>query len=133
MPDGSVLTSSGSETVRGLGSLWIVGEMAATLPGSDEAMSCVLLLGFDSAEGVFVGSWAGSPLSHLFVYRGSLDYASDTLSLDCTGPSIHDTSKSAAYQDVIQLVGDTTRIHRSRMKHDDGSWHTFMEATYTKQ
>jgi len=61
-----------------------------------------------------------------------LDAERTTLPLNCTGPSMSDPTKTAHYQDVIEIIDDDHRILRSQMVDDDGVSHVFMEARYTR-
>lgn len=132
LPDGSVLKGTGTEVVRPLGDLWILAELHATLSGAEDPISCALMLGYDSMNEAFVGSWAGSPMSNLFIYRGALDEQQRFLCLNSTGPNVHDSSTKSVYQDVIELKSPSTRVQTSRMKQPDGSWYELMVATYTR-
>ena len=132
MPDGSTATVEGRETVRAVGDLWILAERVAGMPGMDGEMDCVTSLGFDTRRGVFRGSWAGSPMTHMYQYVGSLDDERRVLTLDCTGPSSDDPETDGEFQDVYTVVSPNERRMQSQMRQDDGSWLVFMEATYTR-
>jgi hypothetical protein len=129
-PDGKPFEGGGRETVRALGDYWIVGESTGDMPGGG-TMSSVLTVGFDPAKGAFVGSWAGSPMTNLFVYEGRLDDAERVLTLDTTGPDFADPTKTARYRDIIEIVSENERIMRSEV-HADGEWSEMMRATYRR-
>ena len=60
---------TGTERVRSLGGLWIVGEGQGEMPGGGLA-TMILTLGYDPARKRYVGTWIGSMMSHLWVYDG---------------------------------------------------------------
>ncbi|MFG0274264.1 MAG: DUF1579 domain-containing protein [Phycisphaerales bacterium] len=119
----------GTERVRALGDLWIVAEGDGTAPDG-ATFTWVMVLGYDPVKGKYVGSWAGSPMSSMFIYEGERD--GGRLPLDTTGPRMDDPTKSAQYQDEIEVVSPNERFLRSRMLGDDGAWVQFMEARYTR-
>ncbi|GGG16015.1 hypothetical protein GCM10010964_00420 [Caldovatus sediminis] len=121
--------SSGTETVRTLGGLWVVAEGRGEMPGGGPA-TMLLTLGFDPRRGRFVGSWAGSMMTHLWVYDGALDAAGKVLTLDTEGPDFTAEGKHARYQDVIILEDDDHRLLTGRRLGDDGRWHVLMTARY---
>jgi hypothetical protein len=130
-PGGETAKSSGQEVVRALGDLWVVGEMTGEMPGGD-SMTALMTLGFDPARGKFVGSWVGSPMTHMFVYEGSLDADRRILTLDTSGPSFSDPSKTTRYRDVVEVRSPTERLLRSEMLGDDGHWIRFMSGVFRR-
>ena len=131
-PDQPPVRFSGTETVRSMGGLWIVGEGQGAMPGCGPSTTQVLL-GFDPQKGRFVGTWVGSMAANLWIYDGSLDEARRVLTLESEGPSFSDPSKTARYRDVIELESDDHRILRSQGPAGDGSWTTFMTAHYRRR
>lgn len=121
----------GRESVRMLGELWSLGTMHGETPDGG-AMEALLTIGYDPARGKFVGSWVGSPMTQLFVYEGELDAAQRVLTLSTTGPSFTDPAKRANYHDIIELVDENTKIFRSELQTDDGSWQEFMRSTHRR-
>lgn len=128
-PDQPAATTTARETVRALGDLWIMGESRGEMPGGGEA-SNVMTLGYDPAKGRFVGSFVSSAMPNLWVYEGSL--AGEVLTLDCEGPDFANPGKTAAYQDIMEIVSGDHRILRSRLKMPDGQWVPIMEAHYRR-
>ena len=125
-------TFAGTESVRSVGGLWVVGDGRCPAPGGGEG-STVLTLGFDPVKGRFVGTFVASMMTHLWVYDGSLDAAGRVLTLDCEGPDFSDPSKTARYRDVIELESDDHRILTSQALGEDGQWHVFMTAHYRRK
>jgi len=130
-PDQPPMKSSGTESVRMLGDLWIIAESSGKMPDGS-TMNAIMTLGYDPVKKKFVGSWVGSPMTCLFVYEGELDAAERVLPLNCEGPSWEDPSKTMRYQDVWELHPDGTRVLRSQGLGPDGKWVQFMSATYRK-
>lgn len=120
----------GTERVRMMGNLWIVAEGEGEMPGGGR-MSYIMTLGYDPQRERFVGSWAGSPMTHLFVYEGVLEAGGEALPLETSGPAFDDPTKTAAYRDVIDLRGGG-RVLRSQMRGDDSGWVDFMRAPYER-
>lgn len=129
-PDGKPFNGKGRETVRTLGDLWIVGESTGDTPGGG-TMTAVLTIGFDPAKGCFVGSWAGSPMSNMFIYEGRLDEGRRALTLSTTGPDFADPTRAAHYRDIIEIVSPDERLLRSEMQ-IDGAWQEVMRMTYRR-
>jgi hypothetical protein len=119
----------GTETVRTIGGLWIVGESRGEMPGGGTALMQITL-GYDPQKKRFVGTWIGSMMTNLWVYDGSL--AGDVLTLNAEGPSFADETKITKYQDIIEIKSDDHRVLRSQFQQDDGTWHEFMIANYRR-
>lgn len=130
-PDKPAEKSSGTERVRMLGDLWLIGESTMQMPGVGTGQA-IMTLGFDPNKKKFVGSWVGSMMGQMFVYEGELDAAQRVLPLNTTGPSWTDPTKMASYQDVVELHSNDKRLLWSQVKGDDGKWTRFMTATYTR-
>jgi hypothetical protein len=129
---------TGTERVRKLGELWVVGELEMQMPGGGGTGSAMITLGYDPRRKRFVGTWVGSMMANLWVYDGELDPAGRTLSLYSEGPSFDekgnaaDDTKTSRYRDAIELLGDGRRTFTGSVQKDDGTWHTFMTAHYRR-
>lgn len=123
--------SGGTETVRSLGGLWIIGEGTGAMPDGKPAQM-VITLGFDPGAGVYRGTWIGSMMAHLWVYEGRLDAAGKVLTLEATGPSFTEPGKMGSYQDIVTILGPDERLLTSRSLAADGSWTEFMQARYRR-
>ncbi len=125
----------GSENVRALGELWIVGEGRGPTLNGNEARN-IITLGFDPARGRFVGTWVGSMMTHLWVYDGELDASGRVLSLYADGPKMDATGKptggTAKYKDVIEIISPNERTLTGHMQDDKGEWLQLMKATYRR-
>jgi len=123
---------TGTEHVRALGDLWVLCEGAGTMPGGGDARM-LMTLGFDPEKNAFVGTWVGSMMTHMFLYRGSLDASQKVLTLETEGPSFTGDGRTAPYRDVITLVGANERTLISAGLQPDGGWKPFMKATYRRK
>ena len=131
-PDKPAEKSTGSESVRPLGDVWVIGEGRGDMPGGGEGVN-IMTLGFDPQKGRFIGSWIGSMMHNMWVYDGELDATGTTLTLNTEGPGFEDQSKTAPYRDVIQFVSDNHRTLTSHVQGDDGTWTQFMTAHYRRK
>lgn len=123
-PDQPPHTSTGRETIRPLGELWVRCEWA-----SDSAQGpgdSVMTLGYDPAAGRFVGSFVSGMMAYQWVYGGTLDAAKRVLTLETTGPSFTAPGQLVPYRDVIELTSDSARTLTSYLHTPDGSWQPFM-------
>ncbi|MBX3363314.1 MAG: DUF1579 domain-containing protein [Phycisphaeraceae bacterium] len=130
-PDQPPFKSTGREKVRMLGDLWLVFEGESTVPGMG-MMRSLMMLGYDPAKKRFVGSWACTVMTHMFVYSGVRDASGAVLPLDTEGPDFADPAKVARYQDVHELRADGRRGFWAQCLGPDGNWVRFMNATYTR-
>ena len=135
MPDGQKATSTGREIVRAVGDLWVIAELVGTMPGGaggSGQMTGIMTIGFDPRVRTFVGSWVGSPITHMFIYSGTRDDSGKVLTLNCTGPGFTDPSKTAQFRDIVTIESPDERRLTSRFQDDDAHWHTMMEATFRR-
>lgn len=122
----------GTESVRSLGGLWTVGEGRGEMPGGGEATT-IMTLGFDPERKLYVGTFIGSMMTHLWQYEGSLDAAGKVLALNTLGPDFFDGRGLVRYIDAIEFVSDDERILTSSVLRADGTWQKFMTATYRRR
>ena len=85
-----------TETVRSVGGLWIIGNGTGKMPDGTD-MTAVITVGFDPAKGNFVGTWVGSMMTNLWVYKGWLEEDGKTLTLEAEGPAF-DGSGGTAFE-----------------------------------
>lgn len=130
-PDQPPMKSTGSESVRPFGELWVLCEGKCTMPDGSPG-STQMTLGFDPAHGRFVGTFIGTMMSNLWVYDGEWDEARNVLTLHTTGPDMFDEGKSVKYKDIIELKGRDERQLTSEVLREDGTWHRFLQATYRR-
>ena len=130
-------TCAGTERVRKLGDLWVVGESQMQMPGGGGPGTAVITLGYDPARERFVGTWVGSMMARLWVYDGELDPAGRTLWLYSDGPSFDDQGNfsdtaTSRYRDAIELHGDGRRTFTGAVLNPDGTWRQFMKTHYRR-
>jgi len=131
-PGQPAMKGGGRESVRAIGGFWVLGEGSGQMPGSDDKATMLITLGYDTRLNAFVGSWVGSMMANMWIYKGSLDASKKVLTLDTEGPSFHDDGKLARYQDVLTIKSRDERTIHSQLRQDDGSWKRFMIATYRR-
>jgi hypothetical protein len=131
-PDQPPMKSGGSETVRALGSLWVVGDGKSKMPDGSPATT-MITLGFDPRTGRFVGTWVGSMMTHLWTYDGALDEAGRVLTLDSVGPAFAGDGTRSKYQDIFTMQSRDHRILTSRAMGPDGQWNEFMTVHYRRK
>jgi len=122
---------SGTETVRVLGGLWALAEGESELPDG-KSMTTLMTLGFDPARNAYVGSFACSMMTHLWIYRGRLEENGRRLVLATEGPSMEEGRDSTAYEDIIEFQDADHRTLTSRMRTKDGQWQVVVEERLTR-
>jgi hypothetical protein len=91
-PDQPPMKSTGSESVRSIGGLWVMGEGRGEMPGGGPSTS-IVTLGYDPQKRRFVGTFIASMMTYLWVYDGALDAAGKVLTLDAEGPTFSGDGK----------------------------------------
>jgi hypothetical protein len=117
--------AAGTETVRALGDLWVLGESTGQFPGGVPA-NALITLGYNPDTKRFVGTWIGSMMTHLWIYDGELDPGGRVLTLNAEGPSMSGDGTMARYQDIIELKSDDRRTLTAQVQEPDGTWKQFM-------
>ena len=130
-PDKPRQKLNGSERVRSLGGMWVIGEGQGEMPGGGTG-HMVITLGFDPKRNRYVGTWVGSMMNHLWVYDGELDAKQRVLMLNAEGPSFSGDGTMSKYQDIIEIVSPDRRVLRSQVLGEGGKWTQFMEAQYRR-
>lgn len=124
-------TFTGTQSVRSLDGVWVVGEERGSMPGGG-SVTTIMTLGYDPAKGRIVGSFIGSMSAHMWIYDGELDAAGDVLTLHTVGPGYPDETKTAKYTDTIELRGDDHRVLTSRCQDEAGAWQPVVEVHYRR-
>lgn len=122
----------GTENVRTIGKLWIMSEGHGKDPDGRPA-TMVFTLGFDPAQGRFVGSFFGSFGGHFWTYKGSLDKDERKLTLETEGPDMRDMKRTASYREVVELHEDGTRSFTSFLIDEHGKAHQLMQMVYRRK
>ena len=123
----------GSETVRGLGELWIVSNLEGEMPGDAGKMQGMMTVGFDAQKGKFVGTWVDSVMPHMWIYEGELDATGKILTLNSVGPNMMTGVGTANYRDITEFKSPDHRVLTSQAELPDGTWVTFMTANYHRK
>lgn len=124
------IKTTGMEKVHALGDLWVLCEGRGAMPDDGAMANMLMTLGYDTQKKAFVGSWVGSMMTNIWVYRGALDASGTVLTLDTEGPSMSGDGTQARYQDVITLKSADERELSSQVQQDDGTWKRFMTTAY---
>jgi len=128
---GGQMTAHGTESVRSIGNLWVIGEGQADWQG--DKLHSVITLGYDPARKAFVGTWLDSSNTLLWSYTGQLDGTRRILALDAEGPVFGDPSKTTSYRDSIEIKSADHRTLTSQVLNADGTWTTMMRVDYHRK
>jgi Protein of unknown function (DUF1579) len=129
-PDKPSSKATGTERVRSLGDLWVLAEGEGEMPGGGPATT-LMTLGYDPRTKRFVGTWIGSMMTHMWIYDGALDANERALALESEGPAMSGDGL-ARYRDTIAFKSDDERTLTASVLNPDGTWHSFMTATYRR-
>lgn len=121
----------GTDTVRAIGDHWVVAEIQTTMMGAPYIGT--LSLGYDPLKKHFNGAWIDSMSGQLWIYKGTLNDAGDTLTLETEGPSIHGLDKTARYREAIQITGKDSRTFTSSIETDEGTWMKLLTIEYRRK
>ncbi len=124
-------TFTGTDRVKALGEFWVIAEGEGEFPGDGPA-KMVVTLGYDPLGKRFTGTFIHSMMSYLWHYDGELDGTRRILTLESTGPGMNGVGATARYRDVIEIVDESQRKFSSYTLREDGKWHEFMSARYTR-
>jgi hypothetical protein len=124
--------SYGTERVRMVGGLWMVGEGQGEMPGGGTA-TMIMTLGYDPQKKRYLGTWIGSMMTHMWHYDGEMDASGRVLTLSAEGPSMAGDGTMAKYQDIIEIKSKDHRTLSSRVLGPDGTWNHFMTAHYRRK
>ena len=129
-PDGADHESHGKMTCRMLGGLWLIAESQGTTPSGEE-WSSIMTVGYDPAEGVYIGTFVGSMMAHLWPYRGSLDGSGQRLPLESRGPKFMGEG-TCSYRDTLVIVDARQWDMLSEFQDDQGRWQQFMTGRHVR-
>ena len=124
--------SYGTERVRMVGGVWMVGEGQGEMPGGGTA-TMIMTLGYDAQKKKYLGTWIGSMMTHMWHYDGEMDATGRILTLSAEGPSMAGDGTMAQYQDIIEIKSKDHRTLSSRVLGPDGTWNHFMTAHYRRK
>ncbi len=129
-PDQPAYHSSGKQSTRAIGKIWIQGEMTGDVTDGEPSRS-LITLGYDPTRKKFVGNFITSMMAHLWPYEGTLDEARKVLTLDSSGPSFSGEGQ-CRYQDSLEIIDHDHHVLSSQYQNPDGSWVKFMEGRYRR-
>ena len=121
----------GSETVRSIAGIWIVGEGRGNAPDGTVSTS-IMTLGYSPERNKYVGTFVASMMTDLWLYEGFLDEETNSLVLDTEGPSFTDPSRRARYKDTIRVIDRDNRVMTSSYQGESGGWSEFMTMRYRR-
>lgn len=131
-PDQPPVESTGTDSVRTLGEHWIIAETKTTMMGA--SYHGVLSLGYNALKKQFNGTWIDSFGGQLWVYKGTLNDAGDTMTLETEGPSLtQGPDKTARYKEVHQIKSKDSRTFTSSMEKEDGTWMKIVTIEYRRK
>ena len=116
-----------TEKARMLGGFWIVSEGQGEMMGSP--FSSILTLGYDPEKKKFTGTWVDSMTSTLWHYTGTLDEATQTLTLESEGPCPMQGGKICKFKEVLVLKDKDHKTFTSHIQGEDGKWTEMMSST----
>lgn len=128
-PDQPVMTWKSREVVRSLGGMWVIGEGTGNMPEGGTAHT-MITLGYDPKKERYVGTFAASMMTHLWIYEGRRE--GTVLTLDTEGPAMTPDAPYAKFQDIVDIKSRDERTLRSVVLGPDGQWHEVMKATYRR-
>lgn len=114
-----------TETVRTLDGLWFLAEGEGPMPDGKRS-TMLMTLGYDPRLGHYVGTWVGSMMDKLWIYKGWVEADGATLTLEAEGPDFDDPSKTSIYHDVIRFIDDDHRSFSGSVRQPDGTFRIFM-------
>lgn len=123
--------ASGTDSVRSLGDHWIIAEAKTKMMGTP--YNGMLSLGYDPKKKHFIGTWIDSFGCQLWVYKGTLNEAGDTLTLETEGPSLLAPDKTALYKEVIRMTDKDSRTFTSSIETDEGIWKKILAVEYRRK
>jgi hypothetical protein len=130
-PGKPLVKFKGTESVRSVGGLWVFLEGRGDMLDDGGEAITFMALGYDPQKAQYVGTWLGSMMTYLWVYRGSRDPEGSVLTLDTEGPDASGEGV-ARYQDIIEIKNDGHRTLASQRLAADGNWQRFMTASYRR-
>lgn len=133
LPDeGSAETPQWTETGRSMDGLWFVVEGKADM-GPDGQTRTLMTLGYDPAQQHYVGTWVGTMMTKLWVYKGWVEDDGRTLTLEAEGPAFDDPGKTALYHDAITFLDDDHRRFTGSVRQPDGTFKQFMAVDFRRR
>lgn len=110
----------GTETARSIGGFWVLAEHKGEALG--QPFTGLLTLGYDAASQKYVGTWIDSMTGHLWTYRGTVDDAGKTLTLETSGPCPAAPGTVMNFKEVLEIRSPDHKVFTSSVQGEDGTW-----------
>jgi len=130
-PDQPPVESAGTDSVRAVGDYWVVAEARSTMMGV--VFNGIMSLGYDDEREGFHGTWIDSFGGRLWVYRGTLNDAGDTLMLETEGPSPADPGAIVRYREAMRVTGPDSRTFTSTYEGEHDTWVKLVEVEFQRK
>lgn len=130
-PDSEPMENRAEVESRMLGERWVVNEITVNAGGM--AVVGVQTIGYDPTKKKYVGTWIDSMQNHLWVYEGSYDEATKTLTLEAMGPNLMAGGELVPFRDSYRFVSEDRIESRSVAQGADGEWVPFMTGEMRRQ
>ncbi|MCI0651203.1 MAG: DUF1579 domain-containing protein [Planctomycetes bacterium] len=131
-PSQPPVKSEGVESVRALGSMWVIAESSCKGPTGDP-MTTMFTLGYSLEKKKHVGTFIASEMSELWSYEGTLDPSGKVLTLETEGPNLAAPGTTAKYREILVIKNADYRVSRSEMLMPDGKWLNFVTNHYRRK
>jgi hypothetical protein len=131
-PDAEPEKSTGVETNRMIGKMWLASEFKGTFMGGEFVGE--MQFGYDPLKKKYVGTWIDSISPFLFTIEGEYDVATHTLTCLMTGTSAL-TGKPETAKNVTRYIDENTKTFEMYMPVEgkEGEWWKTMEIAYTRR
>jgi uncharacterized protein DUF1579 len=130
-PGQAPMTAKGEETARMIGGFWMMSENKGDMQGTP--YSGILTVGYDAAKKKYVGTWIDSMQGYLWKYKGSVDDAGKTLTLETKGPCPKKGGAISNFKEVLEVKDKDHKVFTSYMEEDDGSWTKLVQIDYHRK
>lgn len=129
-PDSPPMTASGTETVRGVGGFWIIGESTSEFMGM--TMTNVITIGYDPQKEKYIGMSVDSTSPHVTNYEGTVNEAGNRLTLTWQGPSPRQPGQMVTFRGVTEFKSDDHRVFTAHTRDDAGQWSRIVQVDFRR-
>jgi len=124
----SCMATSGTESTRALGDFWIITEIRSAV-GEGAEFHGIMQLGYDEANGGFVGSFIDNMGTHMWKYAGERNAGGNAVVLSSEGPFPDDRSRMMQVRETLEMLDENTRRFTSEVQGEDGNWTVLFTST----
>lgn len=93
----------------------------------------IMSLGFDPDKKQVQGTSIDFFGCMLWVYKGTVNEAGDTMTLETEGQSLERIGVTARYREVIRITDKDTRTFNSSTQLENGAWVNVVTIEYTRK